>query len=245
MNTTLSTDKHSSPLYLQIIDLLVDRIRDGAWSPGDLIQSEMKLASELGVSQGTVRTAITALVENRVLIRKQGRGTFVANHDDNRALFHFFHITDNQGNKVLPISEILSFKQKESSRFEAERLNLAADAQVLKIERVRSIAGKPTILETIVLPAASFNGLIDMDPSELPNTLYQLYESSFGITIHSAEEKLRAVIARTREAKILGVESGTPLLEIERIALTLDKTPVELRVSRLSTKNHYYDTIVS
>ena len=245
MNTTLSTDKHSSPLYLQIIDLLVDRIRDGAWSPGDLIPSEMKLASELGVSQGTVRTAITALVENRVLIRKQGRGTFVANHDDNRALFHFFHITDNQGNKVLPISEILSFKQKESSRFEAERLNLAADAQVLKIERVRSIAGKPTILETIVLPAASFNGLIDMDPSELPNTLYQLYETSFGITIHSAEEKLRAVIAKTREAKILGVESGTPLLEIERIALTLDKTPVELRVSRLSTKNHYYDTIVS
>ncbi len=245
MNTTLSTDKHSSPLYLQIIDLLVERIRDGAWSPGDLIPSEMKLASELGVSQGTVRTAITALVENRVLIRKQGRGTFVANHDDNRALFHFFHITDNQGNKVLPISEILSFKQKESSRFEAERLNLAADAQVLKIERVRSIAGKPTILETIVLPAASFNGLIDMNPSELPNTLYQLYETSFGITIHSAEEKLRAVIAKTREAKILGVESGTPLLEIERIALTLDKTPVELRVSRLSTKNHYYDTIVS
>ncbi len=245
MNTTLSTDKHSSPLYLQIIDLLVERIRDGAWSPGDLIPSEMKLASELGVSQGTVRTAITALVENRVLIRKQGRGTFVANHDDNRALFHFFHITDNQGNKVLPISEILSFKQKESSRFEAERLNLAADAQVLKIERVRSIAGKPTILETIVLPAASFNGLIDMDPSELPNTLYQLYETSFGITIHSAEEKLRAVIAKTREARILGVESGTPLLEIERIALTLDKTPVELRVSRLSTRNHYYDTIVS
>ncbi len=245
MNTTLSTDKHSSPLYLQIIDLLVDRIRDGAWSPGDLIPSEMKLASELGVSQGTVRTAITALVENRVLIRKQGRGTFVANHDDNRALFHFFHITDNQGNKVLPISEILSFKQKESSRFEAERLNLAADAQVLKIERVRSIASKPTILETIVLPAASFDGLIDMDPSELPNTLYQLYETSFGITIHSAEERLRAVIAKTREARILGVESGTPLLEIERIALTLDKTPVELRVSRLSTRNHYYDTIVS
>ena len=245
MNTTLSTEKHSSPLYLQIIDLLVARIRDGAWSPGDLIPSEMKLASELGVSQGTVRTAITALVENRVLIREQGRGTFVANHDDNRALFHFFHITDNQGNKVLPISEILSFKQKESSRFEAERLHLPADAQVLKIERVRSIASKPTLLETIVLPGASFSGLIDMNPSELPNTLYQLYESSFGITIHSAEERLRAVVARAREARILGVDSGSPLLEIERTALTLDKTPVELRVSRLSTKNHYYDTIVS
>ncbi len=240
----LSTEKHSSPLYLQIIDLLVSRINDGAWAPGDLIPSEMKLAGELGVSPGTVRNAITALVENRVLIRKQGKGTFVANHDDNRALFHFFHITDNQGNKVLPISEIISFRQKDCSRFEAEQLQLPDDAQVLKIERVRSMAGKPTILESIILPAKSFAGMIDMDPSELPNTLYQLYETHFGITIHTAEEKLRAVMAKSREAKVLNVEAGSPLLEIERIALTLDKTPVELRISRCSTRNHYYENTV-
>ena len=240
----LSTEKHSSPLYLQIIDLLVSRISNGSWAPGDLIPSEIKLAGELGVSQGTVRTAITALVENRVLVRKQGKGTFVANHDDNRALFHFFHITDNQGNKVLPVSQILSFKEKVSTRGEAELLKLDENAKVLRIERVRIITGRPTILETIVLPSSSFDGMINMNPDDLPNTLYQLYENEFGITIQSAEEKLRAVIAKTREAKVLNVETGSPLLEIERVAMTLDRTPIELRISRCNTRHHYYENTV-
>lgn len=243
-NLMLSTEKHSSPLYLQIIDLLITRISEGDWTPGDIIPSEMKLAAELGVSQGTVRKAISELVENRVLVRKQGKGTFVSNHDDNRALFHFFHITDNRGNKVLPVSEILSFKQKEASRPEIELLELPADARVLKIERIRNIAGKPTILETITLPGEAFDGMIDLDPSLLPNTLYQLYENAFGITIHSAREKLRAVLAKNREARLLNVEQGAPLLEIERVALTLDRKPVELRVSRCSTRNHYYENTV-
>ncbi len=241
----LSTDKHSSPLYLQIIDLLISRISSGTWAPGDLIPSEMKLASDLGVSQGTVRKAITELVENRVLVRKQGKGTFVSNHDDDRALFHFFNITDNQGKKVLPISEILGFKQKDVSRSEAELLQLSPDAKVLRIERVRSIGSKPAILETIVLPAQRFDGMIEMDPDALPNMLYQLYETEFGITIHSAEEKLRAVAAKNREARVLQVEVGSPLLEIERLALTLDRIPVELRISRCSTRYHHYENTVS
>ena len=240
----LLTDKHSSPLYLQIIDLLVSKISNGTWAPGDLIPSEMKLAAELGVSQGTVRKAITELVENRVLVRKQGKGTFVANHDDDRALFHFFNITDHQGKKVLPISEILNFKQKDVSRNEAELLDLPADAKVLRLERVRLISSKPTIVETIILPADRFSGMIEMNPDELPNMLYQLYETEFGITIHSAREQLRAVSARTREARILEVDAGSPLLEIERLALTLDRVPVELRISRCSTRFHHYENTV-
>lgn len=240
----LSTEKHSSPLYLQIIDLLVSRISNGDWAPGDLIPSEMKLASELSVSQGTVRKAITELVENRVLVRKQGKGTFVSNHDDHRALFHFFHISDDHGSKVLPISTVLSFKQKTASRYEVETLQLPEESQVFRIERVRNIAGKPTIVESITLPATPFAGMTDIDPSELPNTLYQLYEKEFGITIHSAIEKLRAVMAKTREAKVLNVEVGAPLLEIERVALTLDRTPVELRISRCNSRHHYYENTV-
>lgn len=244
MQAMLSTDKHSSPLYLQIIDLLVSRISDGDWAPGDLIPSEMKLAAELGVSQGTVRKAVTELVENRVLVRKQGKGTYVSNHDDNRALFHFFNITDNQGNKVLPVSEILGFKEKDISRGEAQLLQLPDSARVLKLERVRHIAGKPAIIETITLPATAFKGMIDIAPAELPNMLYQLYETEFGITIHSAAEKLRAVVARGREARALQIDIGTPLLEIERVALTLDRTPAELRISRCYTRNHYYENTV-
>ena len=240
----LETRKRSIPLYLQIIELLVSKISNGEWLPGDLIPSEIKLAEELDVSQGTVRKAITELVENNVLVRKQGKGTYVSNHDDNRALFHFFHITDNNGNKMLPDSKVLNCKQRQATRAEASLLRLPADAEVLKIDRVRSMLSIPTIVETIILPADPFNELEGNNACKLPNMLYELYENQFGITIHSAEEKLRAVRANKRDARILNLEPGAPLLEIERLALTLNKTPVELRISRCSTKHHYYQNTI-
>ena len=240
----LTTGKRNIPLYMQIIELLVSKISSGEWLPGDLIPSEMKLAESLGVSQGTVRTAITELVETNVLVRKQGRGTFVSNHDDDRALFHFFHISDNNGKKMLPDSQVLSCRQKKATRSEAEILQLPDDARVLKIERVRSLSAVPTIVETIILPTEPFSELIGSHSCKLPNMLYELYEKQFGITIHSAEEKLRAVLANKHDSKILNIEPGAPLLEIERLALTLNKKPVELRRSRCITKNHYYQNTI-
>ena len=236
----LSKNKSAAPLYMQIVELLIAKISSGEWSPGDLIPSEIKLAKELGVSQGTVRTAITELVENNLLIRKQGKGTYVSNHNDDRALFHFFHISDNNGNKSLPDSQVLNCKVKKASRSEASKLQLSSDAKVIKISRVRKILATPTIAETIILPADPFIELVNGDSCNLPNMLYEMYEKQFGITIHRAEEKLRAVSANKHDAKILNLEIGTPLLEIERIALTLDRSPVEIRISRCNTKNHHY-----
>ena len=236
----LSTGRGSIPLYLQIIELLVSRISNGDWMPGDIIPSEINLAKELKVSQGTVRKAITELVENNVLTRKQGLGTFVSNHNTDRALFHFFHITDNNGHKVLPDSEVLSCRKKKASKAEASQLELAAGDEVIKIERVRKISSKPTIVETVVLPAERFGDLGDEDGSNLPNMLYELYEKQYGVTIHSAEEKLRAVSATKQDAALLELEVGSPLLVIERVALTLDRVPIELRISRCNTNSHYY-----
>ena len=236
----LSTGKGSISLYMQIKDLLLARIAKGDWSPGNIIPSEMSLAGELGVSQGTVRKAITELVENNVLTRKQGRGTFVSNHDVNRALFHFFHITDNKGHKVMPDSRVLKCRRMSATRKESTMLELPVDTEVIRIERVRSIGAKPTMIETITLPAQAFGDLDQPSGIELPNTLYELYETKYGVTIHIADEQLRAIAASKQDAQLLGVETATPLLEIERLALTIDKTPVELRISRCVTKNHYY-----
>ena len=237
----LATGKGSIPLYLQIIELLVARISNGEWMPGDLIPSEINLAKELNVSQGTVRKAITELVENNVLTRKQGRGTFVSNHNSERALFHFFHISDNQGQKVLPDSEVSSCRRKKATAIEVKKLHLQPSAQVIRIERVRKFSSRATIVETVVLPAEQFRELENENIRNLPNMLYELYEKQFGITIHSAEEQLRAVKAKKHEAKILGVEPGHPLLMIERVALMLDKTPIELRISRCNTIDYYYE----
>ncbi len=236
----LTTRKESVPLYVQIIDLLVSRISSGEWSPGEIIPSEINLARELDVSQGTVRKAITELVENNVLIRKQGRGTFVSTHDTDRALFHFFHISDNDGHKVLPDSEVSSCRRRKATRYEANKLALQTGDRVIRIERIRKIDSVPTILETVILPEQAFNDLGKNDDCKLPNMLYEIYEKQFGITIHSAEEQLRAVNANQQQAELLGLEEGAPLLYIERVALTLDKTPVELRISYCNTTNHHY-----
>ena len=236
----LTNAKGSIPLYMQIKELFVANISDGRWSPGDVIPSEIQLAQDLGVSQGTVRKAITELVENNVLTRRQGRGTFVAYHDSERALFHFFHIVDNKGRKVLPESTTLSCRRKRASRVETAKLNLAPGSSVVSIERIRKFDGQPTMLETITLPSEPFAELGNVGACDLPNMLYALYEKKFGITIHNAEEQLRAVAASKRDGALLGLEAGTPLLEIERVAKTLDNSPVELRISRCITRNHHY-----
>ena len=240
----LTIGKGSIPLYMQIKEFLIAKISKGEWTPGNIIPSEIQLAKELGVSQGTVRNAITELVENNVLMRRQGRGTFVANHDTQRSLFHFFHISDNKNHKVLPDSRVLHCRRKPASQLEASKLRLAARTDVIRIERVRNISARPTMIETITLPAESFGALGEEGNCDLPNTLYELYEKQYGITIHSADEQLRAVSASRHDAKILELKVGTPLLEIERVALTLDKTPVELRISRCSTRNHHYQNTI-
>lgn len=236
----LSNARGSIPLYMQIKELFVANLRDGRWSPGKVIPSEIQLAQELGVSQGTVRKAITELVENNVLVRRQGRGTFVANHDTQRALFHFFHVVGNDGHKVLPDSKTLSCRRKRASQLESAKLKLAAGTAVVRIERIREFDGRPTMLEVITLPSVPFAELGKVGACNLPNMLYELYEKKFGITIHSAEEQLRAVAASDHDASLLNLPPGTPLLEIERVALTLDKTPVELRISHCVTDKHHY-----
>ena len=240
----LSNARGSVPLYTQIKELFIRNISDGTWSPGDAIPSEIQLAQELGVSQGTVRKAITELVENNVLTRRQGLGTFVAYHDSQRALFHFFHIVDDEGHKVLPDSTTLSCRRKRASGVDSSALQLAAGTSVVSIERIRKFNDRPTMLETITLPSTPFGDLGNVGACDLPNMLYEMYEKKFGITIHSADEQLRAVAASAHDASLLDLSAGTPLLQIQRVAMTLDKTPVELRISRCNTSNHYYQNTI-
>jgi GntR family transcriptional regulator len=240
----LSNEKGSIPLYMQIKEMLVAKVSSGEWAPGSIIPSEIRLAQELGVSQGTARKAMTELVEANVLIRRQGRGTFVTNHDDDRALFHFFHIYNNSGSKLLPECQTISRRNKRATRIEVAELKIQSNSKVVRIDRIRKLGGMPVIVETIALPAELFENLEEIPTPDLPNMLYELYETQFGITIHRAEEQLRAISATKRDAALLEVDIGSPLLEIKRIALTLDGAPVELRISRCSTSNHYYHNTV-
>lgn len=228
-----------APLYQQVREHLVQRITEGHWLPGEMLPSEIMLADEFGVSQGTVRKALDALTAENVVVRQQGKGTFVATHTPQRELFHFFHLVNAARVRQMPTtSRLLSCRQRRAERDELARLRLAGNAHVVEIRRVRDLGGRPVIFERITVPAKMFPGLAENDA--LPNELYQLYEESYGVTIHKALEEIRAVAANRDAARHLGVPQGTPLLAIERIAEALDGAPVELRTSLCDSAAHAY-----
>ena len=228
------------PLYLQVKDSLVRRLIDGAWQPGQLIPSEMELAREVGVSQGTIRKALDVMTAESMLVRRQGRGTFVAEPEESRLLFRFFRLSADSGARAFPESRIIDRSGAAADKDTSLALDIAEGAAAWRIERVRSLDGAPMIVETIILPASRFPDLDRVD--DIPNNVYRLYSERWGITIGRASERLRAVAADARDAGQLGCPIGAPLLEISRIAFDLENRPVELRVSRCLTNGFHYSS---
>lgn len=226
------------PLYVQVKDSLVRRLIDGAWLPGQLIPSEMELAREIGVSQGTIRKALDAMTAENLLVRRQGRGTYVAEPEESRILFQFFRLVGDDGQHSFPTSRILARSTVPASAVERERLQLAPASRVVRIERVRNLGGRPLIVETISLPHERFSAIEAM--AEIPNNVYRLYSQNWGVTIGRAVERLKAIAATSADAAELGCMAGAPLLEIGRVAYDLEGSPVELRVSRCLTDRIHY-----
>jgi len=233
------------PLYRQVKDSIVRKLIAGDWRPGDKLPNEFDLAARFGVSQGTARKALDELTAQNLLIREQGRGTFVATHNPDGVFFYFFHLVGRDGSRQMSTSRVLSSVTRRATREEEERLNLRRNSRVIRIDRIRELRGRPSIVEWIVVSAKRFAGLAKMTTAEIPNILYTYYEQNYGVTVFQAEEHLRAITADEHEARLLGVAPGHPLLEIDRVALGIDHQPVEWRVSRCLTTDHYYKSIVA
>jgi GntR family transcriptional regulator len=217
--------------------IFVRRLVEGVWSPGMALPSEGQLAGEIGVSQGTVRKALDELAGENLLVRRQGRGTFVAEHDERRILFQFFKLVPDDGVPRFPDSRIIAIDGGAADERERQALDLTDGERVLRIERIRCLGDSPLVLETVVLPARMFPGLQD---GPVPNNLYSLFATRYGITVAHARERLKAVALGADDARHLGVEPGTPALAIDRIALSLDGSPVELRTSLCLTQEAHY-----
>lgn len=240
-NTKLAAGKQpgaTKPLYAQVEEIIRQRLIDNYWHPGDALPSEIQLAAELGVSQGTVRKALNDMVAENLLVRRQGRGTFVSEHTERRALFLFFNLVGEDGSRTMPVSRIISCDHRKATPEERERLELKTGAEIITVLRLRSLHDKPTIVDRVTVSRALFPDL--GGDIKLPENLYRFYQGEYGITITKAQERVRAVSATPDEAELLGLEAGAPLLEIDRISLSLDARPVEWRVSRCNTSDHTY-----
>jgi GntR family transcriptional regulator len=228
------------PLYQQVKELLVSRIVAGEWRPGDALPPEPALAEGYRVSQGTVRKALDELAKRNLVVRQQGKGTFVATHTAQRALFHFFHLVGDDGARALPGHVLLAVRAASANAAERAKLDLTRGAGVIRIRRVRTLGQLPAIVERIALPAALFPAMSRALPATLPNELYHHYESVHDVTVVRAVERVKAVAASAEEARHLGLKPGAPLLEIDRVARALDGRAVEWRRSRCDTARHHY-----
>jgi GntR family transcriptional regulator len=218
------------PLYLQIKSLLEQSLEAREWGPGKAIPSEIDLARRFGVSQGTVRKAIDALAADNLVVRRQGKGTFVATHTEERASkFRFLRIRRNDGQDEYPASRLLDIRRGKAS----------ADP-VLVLRRVLEWTGEPVVLDEITLPAALFRGLTRARYEAYHGPMYGFFESQFGVRMLKAKERVSAIAADPASAAILGVAVGAPLLAVDRVTLTYGDRPVEMRRGLCTTRSHHY-----
>lgn len=229
-----------SPLYQQIKRLMIQALESGEWRPGQAIPSEQELAVRFQVSQGTVRKAIDELAADNLLVRRQGKGTFVASHADPRALFRFLRLTPLSGEIVPLKSEPLDCWRAKAGQEAARNLGVELSASIIIIRRVLKHESKPIVVDEIYLPGEIFGGLNIEMLRDWQGSIYGLFESRFGVRMLHAREKLRAVAADRAVAETLGVGEGAPLLSVERVAFTYGDKPVEWRRGLYSTAEHYY-----
>ena len=232
-----------SPLYQQIKSLILQSLQAGEWKPGEAIPSEMDLAARFRVSQGTVRKAIDELAAENLVVRRQGKGTFVATHSEQHVQYRFLKLIPDSGDVGTegPAQRtILECKRVRAAADVARALGLRSGDAVVQLRRVLSFGGVPTILEDVWLPGNAFKGLSAEQVAGYQGPTYALYEVEFGVRMVRAEEKIRAVGADAQQAALLKVQQHTPVLSVERVAYTYNDVPMELRRGLYRTDTHHY-----
>lgn len=205
-----------------------------------MIPSEIDLAARYKVSQGTVRKAIDSLAGENILIRRQGKGTFVATHNEEGIKLRFLRLTAASGQKEVLHNDLLSCSKTKADNHLAKILELKAGASLIEVKRLLTFSGRPLIYDHIIVPAAPFKGLNSTRIEENEGSMYSMYETEYGIRMIRAEERLTAVAATGAVAEALNIKLGAPLLSIERVSYTYGDKPMEWRLGLCLTDDHHY-----
>ena len=225
------------PLYLQVRDAIVERIGKGDWKPGMAIPNEVELSREFGISSGTMRKALDLLETQRVLSRKQGRGTYVNDHSSISLASRFWKISSSDGTPIIGDTKTIEIVEAPAGEEEGRRLRLAHPSNVYRVRRERWHRERPFMIEEASLPAALFPGLLEQTGIEHNVVaLAQVY----GILLGKAEERISVGGAPVAIADTLRVATNTPVMLLDRLLLTLDGQPVEWRVAHCHLGGGFY-----
>ncbi len=239
LNTPLAAPSRFStrPLYLQVRDVLAARIATGEWKPSTVIPNEGDLAREFGVSSGTMRKALDLLESERLLTRRQGRGTFVNDQASDDLAVRYTKIWGLKGERISGDVVVTGAEECAANEAECLRLRLRPTDCVHRIQRVRSYKGEPFLVEDIAMPAKLFPGLGGR--KDLPSRIVMLAQE-FGILLGKGEERLYVGTAAADVAAHLRLVVGAPVLVLDRLIHDLDGQPVEWRLGRGNFVGKYY-----
>lgn len=224
MNSELTADR---PLFEQLIALFREKIESGEWPVHTKLKDEVSLAAELGVSRGTLRRAIKHLVRAGVLSQIKGRGTFVVSNRIEQALatrlVSFSEAMDEQG--LAFATRVLSCRKLAPEPSVRALLELPAGAKVWRIERVRSVDGRPLLYLQNFVPTAILPRLARAELAT--QRLFSLIDAA-GTTIEWGRRYFRATAAQSPVSEALELATGTPLLHLEQIVYSTRSAPIEM-----------------
>ena len=218
------------PLYCRLACHIRDAVARQQWRPGEQLPSESEFAARLGVAVGTVRQAVSDLVQKGLLVRRQGKGTFVNKPTFNSSLFRFWRFCDQDGERKPPESRILVRRRASAPADVRKILGLPPGESAIFLSRIRLWSGKPIVAEEIWLPHQDFSALLELRADEFGPLLYPAYERFCGKYVARAEERLTARAATTKQARAVGIDKGDPVVVIGRLARGYDDAPLEWRV---------------
>jgi GntR family transcriptional regulator len=233
----------SQPLYKQVKDRIVEGLVGNEWRPGEMMPSERQLADRYEVGISTIRAAIGELAASGVVIRTQGKGTYVAHHNAPGSVYRFFNVVRHDGARESFHRELLSLRRERADVKTAAHLQFPPGRRAPEVFRLRiRLSGRHPAFAyaEIVIPVHLFTGLDASRIKDGPASLYALYQSDYGVNIVRVMENLYAVRAGAAVARGLAIDPDEPVLRIERVGFTFNDVPVELRTTWVHTRHYHY-----
>ena len=224
-------------LYLQVRDILVGRIANGDWKPGLVIPNEAYLARDIGVSPGTVCKALKLMEAEKLVARRQGRGTFVRDQGSAELTGRFSKICAPTGERVHGSVGAQSLTEGVASDQECRRLGLSLGDAVYRIDRVRGHGGQSFSVEHATLPAALFPGLASK--AEIAHDIGALAQQ-YRMLLGKGEELISVVVPPAAVADTLNIASDTPVMRLDRVLFILDGQAIEWRIAHCHLDCGYY-----
>ena len=227
--------------YEEVKQKITEDLVRGRYPMGQALPAEKDLSKELDVSIGTLRKAVDELVAEGIVVRRQGRGTYVAEHDLKRLLYYFFHVVKHDvDKKANPRVELVSLNTAVATKEEASKLNIKEGAPVWRLVNCLYLEERCVMIDQITLDKKRFKNFTRAEFINREGSIYQLYQMKYGQTVVRSSERLRASLVSKQHAEWLDIKPNSPVLVIRRVALGIQDDPIEWRISTLNTNQYEY-----